>query len=147
MGRIAHVILILAVAWGSVLPAFGGMRGLMFCFSSGGHVAIEASHSDPSCVSLCEAEGERRPGDGETGDLAPHDCFDVPLPSVDLLVDRVQWEQPTLPGSTLAPALIDLLPVDALRTLDPGRRFSSSDALARGASPGLAALRTIVLRI
>lgn len=139
--------MILAVTVASFLPAFGGMRGLMFCFSSGGHVAIEASHSDPSCASLCEEDGERRPGDGETGDLAPHDCFDVTLSSVDLRVDRVQWERPTLPDSTSAPALIDLLHVDALLSSDPNRRFSSGDALEPGPSPGLAALRTIVLRI
>ena len=146
MHRLAHTILILAFAWGSVVPAFGGMRGLVLCFSSGDHVAIEATHADPACASLC---GDDAPGktDGQSGPVLPHVCIDVTLPSFDIRVDRVQPERPTVPGPASAPALPDFPAVDALRTADPGGRLSFDGAMARGPSPGLAALRTIVLRI
>lgn len=146
MNRLAHVILVLAVVWGSVLPALGGMRGLALCFSSGGHAAIEATHADPSCASLC---GDDAPAttDDPSGLATPHDCFDVTLPSLDIRVDRVQPERPTVPSPTSAPALPDFPAVDALWTADPGGRLSFDGPMARGPSPGLRELRTIVLRI
>ena len=146
MHRFAHAILILAVAWGSVVPAFGGVRGMMLCFSSGGHVAIESTHVDPSCVSLCEDDEPRTSG-GLAEPSLPHDCSDVTLPSLDVRVDRVQPERPTVPDPAPVAVALDLPPDLAPRAADAGDRFSLGDAVARGSSFGLVTVRTVVLRI
>ena len=128
------------------MPAFGGARGVLLCFSLGGHIAIEEMHADPSCDSLC---GDDAPAtsDDPSGLSLPHDCFDVTLLGLDIRVDRVQPERPAVPTPASTPMLQDCLAVYALQIAGQGRRFSPGEGMSRGPSPGLAALSTIVLRI
>jgi len=146
MRRHVHAILIFAATVVTCLSALGGMQGLLLCLSSSGHIAIEASHVPTSCAPQCE--------DGaQSLDLAADQstplcgCTDIAIPSLDIRTDRVRSAQAVVPHATSSVAVIDARSLE--RMTDRGRSAAvfGGQAASDGASPGLSALRTIVLRI
>jgi hypothetical protein len=136
------------IAVAACASSAGSLRGLVLCFSSQGHVAVEAEHVSPDCSSQCDPSS---PVDaaGEFGtDPDEHCCFDLSLSHIEMRPERGRasftdlgtgWESISTGFPGCASALT--------AAIDNPPAVWSRAAAPRAWSARQRALRTVILRI
>lgn len=140
MARRFAPITLMLLAFAVALPGLGGLRGMVLCVASEGHVAVEPTHAVPSCATECDDAPPSPDAHAVASD--DHSCLDIPLGAFDLTVERTRC----------AP-----VPVDATGDTPTAHGFVAAAPFVRATAPigprdtrpppQLARVRTVILRV
>src|SRR5690606_41391871 len=89
MARRFAPITLMLLAFAVALPGLGGLRGMVLCVASEGHVAGEPTHAVPSCAT--ERDDAAPPPDAHAvASNDDHSCLDIPLGALDRTAERAR---------------------------------------------------------
>jgi hypothetical protein len=148
MRKAPNLIMTLIVALALSMHALGGMRGLVLCLSTGGHVAVESTHLDPSCVNLCGLLSAQSADQARMAQIDSHSCTDITLAVPN---DRIERNRTTatlteLDWKPITPCDPGLLSNHG-QTFDAGQSpMSNVECMSSPAAPH-DALCTVILRL
>lgn len=88
MQKISNYILPIWLALASSLSLLGQMPGLVLCFSSQGHVALESEHEMPDCSTSCSSVEQTDDVVATNSCTEHHTCFDIAICGADCKTSR-----------------------------------------------------------